>query len=59
MLIYWSLPKINLKTNAIQQLTKNDTLAVVFPYTLEQELTMNTKGYQNLAQHPFNYQDPV
>jgi hypothetical protein len=52
--------KLILKTNAIQQqLTKNDTLAVVFPYTLEQELTMNTEGYKNLAkQHPFlNYQD--
>jgi hypothetical protein len=47
--------KLILKTNAIQQqLTKNDTLAVVFPYTLEQELTMNQVGYNNLAkQHPF------
>jgi hypothetical protein len=47
--------KLILKTNTIQQqITKNDTLAVAFPYTLEQELTMNLKGYQNLAQqHPF------
>ena len=52
--------RLILRTNAIQQqLTKNDTLAVVFPYTLEQELTMNQVGYNNLAkQHPFfNYKD--
>lgn len=47
--------KLILKTNAIQQqITNNDSVAVVFPYPLEQELTMNNKGYQNLAQqHPF------
>ena len=49
-----------LKTNAVhRQLTNDDRKAVLFPYTLEQEFTMNQVGYNNLAKkHPFfNYQD--
>ena len=48
-----------LKTNAVQlQLTNNDSLAVVFPYTSEQEWDKNIVGYQNLAKHHpfFEYQ---
>ena len=48
-----------LKTNAVQlQLTNNDSLAVVFPYTSEQEWDKIIVGYQNLAKHHpfFEYQ---
>ena len=47
--------KLIAKTNAIQlQLTKNESLKVVFPYTQEQVFKMNLKGYENLAkQHTF------
>jgi hypothetical protein len=47
--------KLIAKTNAIQhQITKNDSLKVVFPYLQETVFTMNLNGYENLAQkHPF------
>lgn len=42
--------KLIAKTNAIQgQITKNDSLKVVFPYSQEQVFNMNLNGYQNLS----------
>ncbi|WP_269223467.1 DUF3810 domain-containing protein [Flavobacterium sp. IMCC34518] len=42
--------KLIAKTNAIQsQITKNDSLKVVFPYSQNQVLEMNQNGYQNLS----------
>ena len=38
------------KTNAIHsQITKNDSIKVVFPYSQEQVFEMNLKGYQSLS----------
>ena len=47
--------KIIVKTNQIQfQITKNESLKVVFPYTHEQTFSMDLNGYKNLAkQYPF------
>jgi hypothetical protein len=43
--------KLITKTNAIQsQITKNDSLKVVFPYTQNQVFEMNQNGYKNLSQ---------
>ena len=42
--------KIIAKTNAIQsQITKNDSLKVLFPYTQNQVFEMNKNGYKNLS----------
>lgn len=42
--------KLIAKTNAIQsQITKNDSLKVVFPYSQEQVFEMNLNGYENLS----------
>ncbi|WP_338408135.1 DUF3810 domain-containing protein [uncultured Flavobacterium sp.] len=43
------------KTNEIQaQITKNDSLKVVFPYSQRQVFEMNLNGYKTLSnQHPF------
>ena len=42
--------KLIAKTNAIQsQITKNDSLKVVFPYSQNQVFEMNQNGYQNLS----------
>jgi hypothetical protein len=42
--------KLITKTNAIQsQITKNDSLKVVFPYSQNQVFEMNQNGYQNLS----------
>ncbi len=42
--------KIIAKTNAIQsQITKNDSLKVVVPYSQNEVFEMNQNGYQNLA----------
>ncbi|PKB17740.1 DUF3810 domain-containing protein [Flavobacterium sp. 5] len=42
--------KIIAKTNTIQsQITKNDSLKVVFPYSQNQVFEMNQNGYKNLA----------
>jgi hypothetical protein len=41
--------KLIAKTNAIQsQITKNDSLKVVFPYSQKQVFEMNQNGYKNL-----------
>lgn len=47
--------KLIAKTNEIQsQITKNDSLKVVFPYSNEQVFTMNLNGYKTLSnQYPF------
>ncbi|AWG23720.1 amino acid permease [Flavobacterium faecale] len=47
--------KLISKTNALQhQITKNDSLKVIFPYTQEAVFKMNLKGYENLSkQHIF------
>jgi hypothetical protein len=47
--------KLIIKTNSIQsQITKNDNLKVVFPYSQEQVFKMNLNGYDNLAaEHPY------
>jgi hypothetical protein len=47
--------KLIVKTNAIQnQITKNSSEKVVFPYSQEQAFQMNMNGYENLAiSHPF------
>ncbi|WP_073371257.1 DUF3810 domain-containing protein [Flavobacterium fluvii] len=47
--------KLIAKTNEIQtQITKNDSLKVVFPYSQEQVFEMNLNGYKILsAQYPF------
>lgn len=49
--------KLIAKTNQIQfQITKSDTLKVVFPYSQAQTFIMNTNGYNNLAkQHEIFY----
>jgi hypothetical protein len=48
--------KMIVKTNAIQrQLTKSDSLKVVFPYTQEQTFTMNLNGYDNLSKQHQNF----
>lgn len=42
--------KLIAKTNAIQnQITKNDSLKVVFPYSQNQVFEMNQNGYKNLS----------
>lgn len=44
--------KLILKTNQIHtQISKNDSLKVVFPYSQQQAFTMDLNGYKNLAQH--------
>lgn len=47
--------KLISKTNAIQnQLTKNDSAKIVFPFTQEETFKMNLNGYKNLASnYPF------
>ena len=47
--------KLILKTNTIQkQITKNDSLKVILPYTHDSVFKMNILGYRNLSQkHPF------
>ncbi|HJS00203.1 MAG TPA: DUF3810 domain-containing protein [Flavobacterium sp.] len=47
--------KIIAKTNAIQlQITKNDSLKIVYPYSDETTFLKNLDGYRNLAvTHPF------
>ena len=47
--------KIIAKTNAVHyQLTKNDSLKVVFPYSQEQVFEMSLNGYKNLSvEHPY------
>ncbi|WP_348800335.1 DUF3810 domain-containing protein [Flavobacterium adhaerens] len=42
--------KLIAKTNAVQtQITQNDSLKVVFPYSQNQVFDMNQNGYQNLS----------
>lgn len=42
--------KLIAKTNAVQsQITKNDSLKVVFPYSQNQVFKMNQNGYKNLS----------
>nr|WP_315158266.1 DUF3810 domain-containing protein [uncultured Flavobacterium sp.] len=42
--------KLIAKTNAVQsQITKNDSLKVVFPYSQKQVFEMNQNGYKNLS----------
>jgi hypothetical protein len=44
------------KTNEIQQqITKSDSLKVVFPYSQEQTFTMNLNGYKNLSKQHQNF----
>ena len=53
--------KLIAKTNEIQtQITNNDSLKVVFPYSQEQVFTMNLNGYKRLSnQYPFfEYTNP-
>ena len=53
--------KLIAKTNEIQtQITKNDSLKVVFPYSQEQVFEMNLIGYKTLSnQYPFfEYTNP-
>jgi hypothetical protein len=53
--------KLIAKTNEIQtQITKNDSLKVVFPYSQEQVFRMNLNGYKLLSkQYPFfEYTNP-
>ncbi|WP_281228379.1 DUF3810 domain-containing protein [Flavobacterium aquiphilum] len=47
--------KLIAKTNDIQnQITKNDSLKVVFPYSQNQVFDMNQNGYENLSkEYPF------
>lgn len=48
--------KLIAKTNQIQmQLTKSDSLKVVFPYSQEQVFTMNLNGYNNLSKQHNNF----
>jgi hypothetical protein len=48
--------KLIAKTNQIQiQLTKSDSLKVVFPYSQEQVFTMNLNGYTNLSKQHNNF----
>jgi hypothetical protein len=49
------------KTNSIHsQITKNDSLKVVFPYSQEQVFEMNLNGYRSLSNQisSFNYEHP-
>jgi hypothetical protein len=49
------------KTNEIQtQITQNDSLKVIFPYSNEQVFEMNLNGYKNLSnEYPFfEYKNP-
>ncbi|MDH4402820.1 MAG: DUF3810 domain-containing protein [Flavobacterium sp.] len=49
------------KTNSIHsQITQNDSLKVVFPYSQEQVFEMNLKGYQSLSKQipSLNYDHP-
>jgi hypothetical protein len=56
ILIYTIYKKNDCKTNAIQrQLTKSDSLKVVFPYTQEQTFKMNLNGYDNLSKQHQNF----
>jgi hypothetical protein len=58
MLIYWSLRKINLKTNAIQQqLTKKRYASVVFPYTQSKSWRWILKVSKSSNILFFTYQD--
>jgi hypothetical protein len=53
--------KLIAKTNEIQtQITKNDSVKVVFPYSQEQVFEMNLNGYKKLSnQYPFfEYTNP-
>jgi hypothetical protein len=53
--------KLIAKTNEIQrQITKNDSLKIVFPYSHEQVFEMNLNGYKKLSnQYPFfGYTNP-
>ncbi|MDD5152291.1 MAG: DUF3810 domain-containing protein [Flavobacterium sp.] len=53
--------KLIAKTNEIQsQITKNDSLKVVFPYSQEQVFTMNLNGYKTLSNQYsfFTYTNP-
>ena len=53
--------KLILKTNEVQlQITKNESVKVVFPYTQTEAFKMNLNGYENLAKEYsyFNYQIP-
>ncbi len=53
--------KLITKTNEIQtQITKNDSLKVIFPYSQEQVFEMNLNGYKTLSnQYPFfEYTNP-
>jgi hypothetical protein len=53
--------KLIAKTNEIQtQITKNDSLKVVFPYSQEQVFEMNLNGYQTLTNQYafFEYTNP-
>ena len=44
--------KLIAKTNAIQnQITQNDSLKIVFPYSQEQVFEMNLNGYKNLSKN--------
>lgn len=53
--------KLIAKTNAIQtQITKNDSLKIVFPYSQEQVFRMNLNGYKTLSNQYtfFEYTNP-
>jgi hypothetical protein len=53
--------KLIAKTNSIHsQITKNDSLKVVFPYSQEQVFEMNLNGYQSLSKQipSLNYKHP-
>ena len=53
--------KLIAKTNSIHsQITKNDSLKVVFPYSQEQVFEMNLNGYQSLSKQipSLNYEHP-
>ena len=47
--------KLIVKTNTIQHLiTKNDSIKIVFPYTINEAFKMSLNGYNNLAKvHPY------
>jgi hypothetical protein len=46
--------KLIARTNAIQmQITKNDSLKIVIPYSKEQIFEMNLNGYETLSHHYF------
>jgi hypothetical protein len=49
--------KLIVKTNQIQiQITKNDSLKVVFPYSHNQTFEMNLNGYQNLEKQYYFFE---